>query len=245
MNKDEKYLADNGWIQIKDCLSHWNDKDNNFSRGGLNLKYALKVQNEWDLILKQGAAYFYHADRYGYGYYIGKYTTKERKPQRTEYNHLDKTDAQLITNSLNAGVLISMSDIYKKKFNQMIIFEEKNYKRYFYVPTFEDLCKVALKVFKERIKDNYWYDFDLEKPIEPEISKKDIEKLKESELKTSAKKCWVNYESDLKYYNKQLENKKLYDAALKDETGSIILQFLETREGGEYEGLKIIQMEEY
>ncbi|MDO8610988.1 MAG: hypothetical protein Q7R95_10695 [bacterium] len=41
----------------------------------------------------------------------------------------------------------------------LVIFKEKHGDRYFYAPTFDDLYRVALKIFHERAIEDIWYDF--------------------------------------------------------------------------------------
>ena len=42
--------------------------------------------------------------------------------------------------------------------NRILVLNEKNGNRYFYVPTDEDLERAALKIVLERNEDGYWYD---------------------------------------------------------------------------------------
>jgi len=117
--------------------------------------------------------------------------------------------------------------------NRILIFKEKHGDRYFYVPTPDDLHKAAIKVFKERVKEGYWYYFDVKEPLKPDISREDGLKFK------------AFYERDLKYYNEILKEKKLYENALNDTTGEIVWKFLRQRQDNEYEGFCIAWGEDF
>ena len=128
--------------------------------------------------------------------------------------------------------------------NKIIIFTEKHSNRYFYASTPEDLCKIAIKIFKERVEEDYWYKFETETPTEPEITEEDANSLRSS-LKNIVLQEWRNYRHALRYYEETVKDKKLYDAALKDESGTIVLKFLKSRRNCEYEGFEMVEPEKF
>ncbi len=128
--------------------------------------------------------------------------------------------------------------------NKIIIFKEKHCERYFYASTPEDLCKIAIKIFKERVVEDYWYEFETETPTKPEIAEEDANSLRSS-LKNIVLQEWRNYRHALRYYEETVKDKKLYDAALKDESGTIVLKFLKSRRNCEYEGFEMVEPEKF
>ena len=249
---NEQYLLNNGWTKLSHTwqdgkTTYSYDKDGQFSRGGLSLDYAIKVQKQHEIIDKYGVCYLAIRDNLGYGWKLRKFTDKKKENwQSTNFTHLTEEDAKKCEKLFNDGVDVAVVDAPRQTFNQVVKFKEKHSDRYFYVPTFEDLCKVAIKIFKERVDEGYWYDFDdLEEPEKPDISKEKIAELKNTRLKTAAEQAWVRYENELKYRAESLREKQFYEKALKDKTGAIVLQFLTDRKDSEYESWEMIDLEEY
>lgn len=251
--QQEEYLISKGWTKLEHKwrdgkITYSYDIDGRFPRGGLSLDYAVKIQNQYDTIDKQGICYLAIRDNYGYGWKIRYFTDKAKDNWKTsDYTHLNEKDAKSLEKMLNDGFLhgptVTTVGYNPQKFNLLAIFEEKHGTRYFYVPTFEDLCKVALKVFKERVEEGHWYYFDEYKVIKPEIAKEDIDKY--PSLKNIITQSWKDYETSLKYNESIEKEKKLYDKALQDETGMAALKFLESRKNSEYEGFEIEATEDY
>lgn len=240
----KEYLISKGWTEKGGLFLNPHASP---GFGGHTLDYAIKIQKEYDIMDKLGGfCYFSRPNKYGYGYEVVKIIGKDKnKFEATSYTHLTRDDATKIVDKLNAGLGVCSPNIYRKEFYNIIIFGEKHNQRYFYAPTLECLHKIALKIFKERVKEGFWYDFDSGKPLEPEISKEQIARMKDSGLKTAAEQAWKDYEYNLNYFNNKQKAKKLYNLALKDETGKIALQFLNTRKDTGYEGFTIEVCEDY
>ena len=246
---DRHYLLQNGWTEIPHGQygnGHWNNKSNDFPRGGLDLKYAIEKQKQFDIINQNGAFYFYISDRHGYGYRIRKYVDLKGKIKNSPYTSLTKEKAKSFVEALNNGSLPNFDPTFDKKtFNLLLILKEKHGNRYFYVPTFEHLCKAALKVVLERNEQGYWYDFseELDEDEKPEISKEDLEKMKDGPIKMVGLKEWEHYESKLDHKPKLIKGKKLLDKVIEDNDLLSALQFLEDRRDYEYEGFEIESLE--
>ena len=169
---NEQYLLNNGWIKNDRDIGHGKtvytyDKDGQFSHGGLSLDYAIKVQKQHEIIDKYGVCYLAIRDNLGYGWKLRKFTDKKKENwQSTNFTHLTEEDAKKCEKLFNDGVDVAVIDAPRQTFHQVVKFKEKYSNRYFYVPTFEDLCKVAIKIFKERVEEGYWYDFSVADVVE-------------------------------------------------------------------------------
>lgn len=240
---NEKHLLKNGWRKEGDG---WFWKTDKSEYGGYSLKEAIDKQKKHDLIDKNGAYYIARDCRYGFGKKILKQVAKGGKFVSTPFTHLSDENAQMIIEQLNDGLRETDFNLTpnQSKFEKIIIFKEKHGSQHFIAHNLGELEKIALKVFKERVEDEYWYDYsDLEEPVRPDISKEDAEKLKNEQIKRSVLEAWKSYEYDLKNNKEWLEEKRLYESALKDERGNIALAFLDSRRNGEYEGFEIIDAE--
>lgn len=247
MNSDEKYLIDNNWIKIRE--HGWDDKENNFSKGGLTTDYAVKVQKEYDILNRQGKCYIAISNKYGYGWEIKVYTNRKKPDYKlTDYTHLTKEKAVELIEKLNNGYDVRNLDApfqFENRFNFLLIFNQKDVNRYFSVPTLSHLYLAAIKIFKERVNEGYWYDFDnIKEPIKPDTSEEDLQKIKNIQLKNFTIASWTTYHDELKYYQSNIKEKQLYDLAIKDKKGDIVLKFLSGRKDYEYEGFEIESVEE-
>jgi hypothetical protein len=125
---------------------------------------------------------------------------------------------------------------------KIAIFKEKYGDRYFDVSTPEKEFDVYLKIAKQRIKDGYWYDTDCLMPNEPEISKEQIVKMKDSGLKTAAIQEWRNYEANLSYVKECEQTEKLIKLVKKGDKQAA-KTLIQNRRDGEYEGFEIEETE--
>jgi hypothetical protein len=125
---------------------------------------------------------------------------------------------------------------------KILVFKEKHGDRYFDASTSEKELDVYLKVAKERIKDSYWYDTDCLVPNEPEISKEQIAKMKDSGLKTAAIQEWRIYETNLSYVKECEQTEKLIKLVKKGDKQAA-KTLIQNRRDGEYEGFEIEETE--
>jgi len=65
-----------------------------------------------------------------------------------------------------------------KKMTKLIIFKEKNSNRHFAYETQDELNKIFLKIFKERIKEGSYYENSLRAYFKELIKKKDYFKIR-------------------------------------------------------------------
>lgn len=241
---NEEYLLKNSWVKINE--HGWNDKDNNFHRGGLSIDYAVKVQKEYDTLNKMGRCFIPVRNKYGYGWEIKVYTDRNKKDYKaTGFNQLSIEECLRIIDILNNGEAGDNPHLFyvTEEFNYVLILKEKHGERYFHVPTLDKLYNAAKRIFKERMEDG-WYNFDeLEIPEKPDISLEQAGSIKNEIVKKAILDAWNNYNSYLKYNESTLKEKKLYEQALKDEKGDICLAFLYNSKGGEYEGFEIEALE--
>lgn len=125
---------------------------------------------------------------------------------------------------------------------KILVFKEKYGDRYFDASTPEKELDAYLKIAKQRIKDGYWYDIDCVVPEEPEISKEQIAKMKDSGLKTAAIQEWENYEYNLRYLKECEETEKLIKLVKKGDKQAA-KTLIWSRRDGEYEGFEIEETE--
>ncbi len=127
---------------------------------------------------------------------------------------------------------------------KIIVFHEKHGDRYFSIPTQEDLEKVALKIVKERNKDEWYYFFN-DKPKEPEVSLEQMNSMKEGAFKELAKSQWNDYKLLLRRLEKDIKLKELLDKVINDKDGAAALSFLKSQGDGECERFSIEETESY
>ncbi len=240
---NEQDLINKGWEKVEDLWIHKETMNPKYGGGGYTFKYAVRKQEEFDIIDKTGSYYYPVACRYGYGYKILVTHYKKGSIKPTSHISLTKENAKKICEAWNSGKIYS-EEVDVQKYNKVIVLHEKHGDRYFMVPTLKDLEKVSLKIVSERYLEGCWYYGD-EKPEEPEISLKQATTMKEGALKNMVTDSWKSYKTNLKYYEESLISEQLLKDAIKDSDGGKALQFLNNRKYNEYEGFEIVECEIY
>jgi len=239
----EQDLLNNGWEKHESGTFHHRETMNP-KYGGHTLRGAIKRQEEYDIIDRNGSYYYPVACCYGYGYNILAVHDKMRSSiQQTLMISLTKENALKICNKFNTGEYSEDLNIDVQRFDKVLVLHEKHGDRYFMVPTIYDLWKAALKIVEERNKEGYWYSFDYEKPEEPVIPREQADLMKDCPIRRSIVKAWDDYEDALKDYEDSKKDEMQLKLLLKSKDGLRAMNFLANRRDYEYEGFEIIDCE--
>lgn len=239
-----EYLKSKGWTKTKDL---WQNPNGNEFSEGYSLKTALLVQNENDIIDRQGICYRSIPNFFGFGYDIrGRESKKScRFDKWTKINFPVIADAHILVKKLNDGEELPKHS-YNFNYNKILILKEGDNSRYYYVPNFTVLGKIALKVILERdfIGQGYWYDFDYPvKPIIPHLSKDECSKLPLQKDRENAAKLWTEYELDLKKYYTNMRLKRLFEKIKREKNIIDAANFLYERKDESFEGYELVTAE--
>jgi len=119
----------------------------------------------------------------------------------------------------------------------VLVFEEKNGKRHFYIENDEALFATALKVLRERNKDGYWWY----KPKAPEaldITEEQIPNLPKS-LQDKATEALKEYKEALRAFERDDREYQAIQKAIREKNGQMAWQLLYARRKAEYEAVEI------
>lgn len=129
--------------------------------------------------------------------------------------------------------------------NKIIIFKEKYDDRYFDASTPEKLNAACFKILKERF-ENGEYEWLLEE--EPEainiLTDEQIEALPTERLKNDELRRKKEYERDYKSWEREQNEFKNIKSCVEKELKEKAFTILRARNGGEYEGFEIQELEE-
>lgn len=127
---------------------------------------------------------------------------------------------------------------------KIIIFKEKHGNRYFDASTEKLRNAACLEIIKERF-DEFWYDYDNEKPSAKNVLTEDqIAQLPTENLKIQETRKRKDYLSELRQYNEEVSFHEKVRLAIELNDGQSAYYLLLQREGGEYEGFDIENLEE-
>lgn len=242
--REKDYLKKAGWWPLDEHETCWACKEmGDRIRGGHSTAFAVKVQKEFETIDRNGAVYYFIADKYGYGYFIGKYTEKMGTPTRTCFDHLTKSEAEKLVTKLNKDAKyepILGIDYQENEFPLLAVFSEKYGKRHFLAPTRSILEKVALKVVQERHDEGY-YEFSTKEPKPPKIALNDTNGLGDK-VKWAVKQEWDDYNAAVEVIKQNRKHNELLQNALKG-VGHAALTLLHNMKDAEYEGFEVIEAE--
>ncbi len=115
----------------------------------------------------------------------------------------------------------------------ILVFEEKNGKRYFYVANDKALFAAALKVLRDRNRDGYWWSKP-GKPTAPDITEEQIPNLPKS-LHDTAKEALAEYKEELRDYERDVAIQK----AIREKDGKMAWRLLYARRHAEYETVEL------
>lgn len=126
---------------------------------------------------------------------------------------------------------------------KIIVFKEKDGRRYFDASTIEDLHAACIKVVKERYKMG-WYDTG-DAPKTPCLTVKEARRLLSGPILIQVISHILAYEKEKNNYD---EARKLWNYArtevVKASNGKAALRILNERRGNEYEGLELVEIED-
>lgn len=250
MNKNTESIADLERLKF----GEWSIMENGtWFRKGMNPKYggkttgeALKDQDQLDIIAKYGAYYYVCKDRYGFGYWIGKYVGNLENPERTYLDHLSKEDAMKLQRYFNAErdfEPIFGVDYTIQSFSLIVVFHEKHGDRHFIVHNMLELQKTALKIVLERHNESYYY-FDYKKPVEPKLSIEEAAKIDSGRILEAVKQSWKDFQYENTQYKESLESQALLDKVIQNKDVAAAFQFLSSMKDGSYQDFEIIHPEE-
>lgn len=189
---------------------------------------------------KNEPPYFVRRVRWGFGFQVC-----DHKEFKTHYSSPDEKQVKKACDMLNAGKSLADLPAPSDKWpNRLVIFKEKHGDRHFLVKTMQDLGEVALKIFNERLKEKFWYDFsELTDNKEVPLTEDQINALPNEKLKKAARENNASLIGDTRY-NKELERqKKMYDVIIEKKDSEVALKFLDSRQKYEYEAFEVEQFE--
>ena len=126
----------------------------------------------------------------------------------------------------------------------IIIFKEKYGQRYFDASTEKLRNAACLKILKQRFEE-FWYDYNNEEPSAKNILTEDqIAQLPTENLKAQESRKRRDYLSELRQYNEEVSFYKKVKQAVMEDDGQSAYYLLLQRDGGEYEGFDIEELEE-
>ena len=126
----------------------------------------------------------------------------------------------------------------------VLVAREKHGTRYFDASTREALLKSALALLTERFKSK-WYYYKPEEPKAPyDLPSEDaVKAMPEGQIKKLAAKMLADYRAELRNYEDDSDTYKAIVAAVKEKDGEKAWDCLRAREGGEYEHVKVEELE--
>lgn len=95
--RNEAYLKEKGWVKKENV---WLDPKRSNKLGGHGISYAIKIQEERDLIEKNGCHYAAKRNRYGFGWYIYQ-NTGNKATSKILVEQLSREEAEDIAEKLN------------------------------------------------------------------------------------------------------------------------------------------------
>ena len=254
MTKEEQieYILSKGWSLNPECKNHYIDEEEKFARGGLDAELAYKEQIQSECLEKNGFYYVFRVLQ-PLGFNSGIMIRKVFKDKSSEMvyiaddNNKNRKTLREIVEKLNLNQSINdylpLEKINSK--NYCLSLETKHFTYHYFVPTYEKFLKTCVEIVKNN-NENKCYYFEDEKGIEkekPELSREQIEKLKDGQIKRAALDEWKSYEYNLSSFKEDLKQKKLLNKALKGD-GIAACELLDLRKNYEYEKIECVRMQE-
>ena len=120
----------------------------------------------------------------------------------------------------------------------VIVLREKHSDEYFACHTLEELSNAILETLWNRFHEGYWYG-DIEKPNEPSITSDEAYALPEDPTSKVAIQEHVDYEREMREYERAMEELNSIKEALKTRNTLLALGILESRSDYEYEEIRV------
>lgn len=193
------------------------------------LKITKKDREDYN---KSQPPYFMRRNRWGFGYEIG-----DHKEFKLHYASPDEKQTKKALDMLNAGKSVTELPVPSDKWkSRLVIFCEKHGRRYFIANNLQELREIALKIFTERRKEKFWYDFSQLKEKRTEILSEDqIKALPTEKLRKTAREENEANVRDERYFKELERQKKMYDIILEKKDPVVALRFIEDRSSKNYE----------
>lgn len=186
--------------------------------------------------LKNEPPYFVRRARWGFGFEVCANTDLKKR-----YTTPDEKQAKKVLDMLNAGKSLEELPAPSDKWEyRLVIFKEKHGNSYFLVKTLEEFGKIALKIFTQRRKQKWYYDFsEVQEKREEPLSEEQINALPTEKLKKVARESNANILSNATYYRDLERQKKMYDIIVEKKDPDVALRFLDSRRTWEYESFDV------
>ncbi len=127
----------------------------------------------------------------------------------------------------------------------ILVFREKNGTRYFAANTKEEAGMACLKILKQRFEEGWYQPYDDDDhPTQPSMTEEAIRALPSVCMKEAGLREWRKYEEEVKERSRANSFYQAVKTALEGQHGNLAIDLIFSRDGAEYEDVKIESLEQ-